>query len=60
MEIEHFKIAILDAENGRVILDDVSCKREDLEEEVSALAESHEIVSSSFEWQEFSVVEDWR
>lgn len=60
MEIEHFKIVILDHENGRVILTEINCARADLEAEVVCEAENHEIVSASFQWQEYKVLEDWR
>jgi len=59
-EMEEFKIVILDHENGRVILTKIMCFREDLEGEVVNTAESNGIVSASFQWQEFNVVEDWR
>lgn len=60
IESELRRIVILDAENGRVILEHLDCSTKDLEEEVAALAENHEIIGSAFEWMEFNVVEDWR
>ncbi len=60
MDKDEFNIVITDAANGRVILDKVCCERKDLESEVAALAEAHDIVGSAFEWMQFVVVEDWR
>jgi hypothetical protein len=57
------KIAILDGENGRVILTSVSYEegnRTDLEEEVAYSAEAYGMVGSAFEWIEYSYLEDYR
>lgn len=60
MAFEDVKVAILDGENGRVILTTIGCEREDLEQEVACQAEAYGMVGSAFEWIEYSYLEDYR